>query len=54
MKVVGKRERWRIGTVMGVEPRFWGCCMCIVDNQWAESPYGIIALAQGWPDIERR
>jgi hypothetical protein len=24
----GKRESWRIGTVVGVEPWVGGCCVC--------------------------
>jgi len=54
VRVVGKRERWRIGTIMGVEPRFWGWCVWRVDNQWVGSPCGFIASTRGWPTVERK
>jgi hypothetical protein len=43
----GKRESWRIGTVVGVEPGL-GVVVCGEwTNQWARSPCGLIASARG-------
>jgi len=48
------RESWRIGTVVGVGPGFWHCCVWRVDSQRARSPCGIIVSARGWFVIERK
>jgi hypothetical protein len=38
------------------EDRTWvlGCCVWRVENQWVESPCGLIASTRGWPTIERK
>jgi hypothetical protein len=47
-------ERWRVGTVVGVEPGFWVVECGVWIARRVRSLCGLIASAQGWPPIERK